>query len=227
MTNECILSIVIALLQQIHRTDQNMQEKISFLSDGYEIEGLLEKSSLQKGVVITHPHPLYGGDMHNNVVVAMARVYRQKGYTTLRFNFRGVGNSQGSYGDGVGEQEDVRAAISYLAGLSTLQIDLAGYSFGAWVNALSVINKPQLANMIMVSPPVAFIDFGSVSNLSRLKLIITGARDDIAPPEMIKQACPAWNAAAKFEVINGADHFYAGYLDRLEAILTAYLEGRE
>ena len=226
-TNECILSIVIALLQQIHRTDQNMEEKISFLSDGYEIEGLLEKSSLQKGVVITHPHPLYGGDMHNNVVVAMARVYLQKGYTTLRFNFRGVGNSQGSYGDGVGEQEDVRAAISYLAGLSTLQIDLAGYSFGAWVNALSVINKPQLANMIMVSPPVAFIDFGSVSNLSRLKLIITGARDDIAPPEMIKQAYPAWNAAAQFEVINGADHFYAGYLDRLEAILTAYLEGRE
>ena len=109
-----------------------MEEKISFLSDGYEIEGLLEKSSLQKGVVITHPHPLYGGDMHNNVVVAMARVYRQKGYTTLRFNFRGVGNSQGSYGDGVGEQEDVRAAISYLAGLSTLKIDLAGYSFGAW-----------------------------------------------------------------------------------------------
>jgi alpha/beta superfamily hydrolase len=204
-----------------------MEEKISFLSDGHEIEGRLEKSSLQKGVVITHPHPLYGGDMHNNVVAAIARVYRQKGYTTLRFNFRGVGNSQGSYGDGLGEQEDVRAAISYLADMSISQIDLAGYSFGAWVNALSIINEPQLANMIMVSPPLAFIDFGSISGLSSLRLIVTGSRDDIAPPDLIRTSYAGWNAEAKFEVINGADHFYAGYLDKLEAILAVYLEDRE
>jgi len=204
-----------------------MAEKIRFLSDGYEIEGRLEKSSLQRGVVITHPHPLYGGDMHNNVVAAIERVYRQKSYTTLRFNFRGVGNSQGSYGDGVGEQEDVRAAISYLTDSSINQIDLAGYSFGAWVNALAATNNLNLKNMIMVSPPVAFIDFGSVSNLSRLKLIITGTRDDIAPVEMINQAYPGWNAEAQFEVINGADHFYMGYLDNLEVVLAAYLEDRE
>jgi len=204
-----------------------MEEKISFISDGYEIEGCLEKSSLQKGVVITHPHPLYGGDMHNNVVAAIARVYRQKGYTSLRFNFRGVGSSQGSHVNGIGEQQDVRAAVSYLADLSIGQIDLAGYSFGAWVNALSIINEPQPANMIMVSPPVAFIDFGSISDLVSLRLIVTGSRDDIAPPDLIKKSYVGWNAEAKFEVINGADHFYAEYLDKLEAILTAYLERRE
>ena len=204
-----------------------MEEKISFLSDGYEIEGRLEKSSPQKGVVITHPHPLYGGDMHNNVVAAMARVYRQKGYTTLRFNFRGVGSSQGSYGDGLGEQEDVRAAISYLADMSVSQIDLAGYSFGAWVNALSIINEPQPANMIMVSPPVAFIDFGSISDLVSLRLIVTGSRDDIAPPDLIEKSYAGWNVEAQFEIISGADHFYLGYIDKLEAILAAYLEGRE
>ncbi len=204
-----------------------MEEKIRFLSDGYEIEGRLEKSSLQRGVVITHPHPLYGGDMHNNVVAAIARVYRQKSYTTLRFNFRGVGNSQGSYGDGVGEQEDVRAAVSYLAGLNINQIDLAGYSFGAWVNALAGANNLNIENMVMVSPPVAFIDFGSISDLGSLRLIVTGSRDDIAPPDLIKKSYAGWNAAAQFEVMDGADHFYAGYLDKLEAILTAYLEGRE
>jgi alpha/beta superfamily hydrolase len=204
-----------------------MEEKIRFPSDGYEIEGRLEKNSLQKGVVITHPHPLYGGQMHNNVVAAITRVYRQKGYTTLRFNFRGVGNSQGSYGDGVGEQEDVRAAVSYLADLSIGQIDLAGYSFGAWVNALASINKPQLENMIMVSPPVAFIDFGPISDLGSLSLIVAGSRDDIAPPDLIKKSYPRWNAAAQFEVINGADHFYMGYLDKLEAVLAMYLEHRE
>jgi alpha/beta superfamily hydrolase len=201
-----------------------MEEKISFISDGYEIEGSLEKSSLQKGVVITHPHPLYGGDMHNNVVAAIAQVYRQKGYATMRFNFRGVGNSQGSYGEGVGEQEDVQAAISYLSDLNINQIDLAGYSFGAWVNALAATNNLNIKNMIMVSPPLAFIDFGSISDLGSLELIVTGSRDDIAPPDLIKKSYAGWNATAQFEVINGADHFYTGYLDKLEAILAAYLE---
>ena len=203
-----------------------MEDKIRFLSDGHEIEGRLEKSRLQKGVVITHPHPLYGGDMHNNVVNAVARVYRQNGYTSLRFNFRGVGNSQGSHGNGIGEQADVCAAVSYLANLGIEQIDLAGYSFGAWVNALPIINDPPPANMIMVSPPVAFIDFGAISNLGSLRLIVTGSRDDIAPPDLIETSYHGWNAEAQFEVISDADHFYVGYIDKLEAILAAYLEGR-
>ncbi len=158
-----------------------MEEKIRFLSGKYEIEGRLEKISPQKGAVITHPHPLYGGDMHNNIVAAITRAYRQKGYTTLRFNFRGVGNSQGKHDNGIGEQEDVRAAISYLAGLGIGRIDLAGYSFGAWVNALAIKNDTTPQNMIMVSPPVAFVDFGSISDLGNLRLIVTGSRDDIAP----------------------------------------------
>ena len=204
-----------------------MVEKIRFLSDGYEIEGHLEKASRRKGAVITHPHPLYGGDMFNNVVAAISKVYRQNGYTTLRFNFRGVGNSQGSYGDGLGEQDDVRAAVSYLADSNIDQIDLAGYSFGVWVNALAIIGGLQVANMVMVSPPVAFIDFGSISNLDSLRLVISGSRDDIAPPDLIKKSCTGWNAEAQFEVIDGADHFYMGYTDKLEAILTAHLEGKQ
>jgi hypothetical protein len=204
-----------------------MEKQIIFSSRARTIEGILEKNSEANGAVITHPHPLYGGNMHNNVVISITKTYQKMGYTTLRFNFRGVGNSQGSYEDGVGEQEDVRAAISYLTNSSINQIDLAGYSFGAWVNALAATNNLNLKNMIMVSPPVAFIDFGSISGLSSLRLIVTGSRDDIAPPDLIKKSYAAWNAAAQFEVINGADHFYAGSLDKLEAILAAYLEGRE
>jgi hypothetical protein len=204
-----------------------MEDKIRFLSDGYEIEGRLKKGRLQKGVVVTHPHPLYGGDMHNNVVTAIERVYRKIGYSTLKFNFRGVGDSQGSHENGIGERADVRAAVSYLADQGIGQIDLVGYSFGAWVNALSIINTPPLADMIMVSPPVAFIDFDSISDLGSLRLIITGGNDDIAPPDLIEKTYIEWNSNAQFEVINGADHFYIGYLNKLEAILTAYLEGRE
>jgi alpha/beta superfamily hydrolase len=74
---------------------------------------------------------------------------------------------------------------------------------------------------------VAFIDFGSISGLGSLRLIVTGSRDDIAPPDRIKKSYATWNAAARFEVISGADHFYAGYLDKLEAILATYLEDKE
>ncbi len=162
--------------------------------------------------------------MHNNVVMAVTRVYQKMGYTTLRFNFRGVGTSQGSFSEGVGEQADVRAAITYLTDLGMKQIDLAGYSFGAWVNGHLNCTRAGIANMVMVSPPVAFIEFDSVSTIDCLKLIVTGSRDDIAPAEMIRQSYPEWNAAAHFEVINGADHFYGGYEDRLEEILLSCLK---
>jgi len=196
-----------------------MEERITFTAETIEIEGLLQKNSDSEGVVITHPHPLYGGNMHNNVVMAISQAYQKLGYTTLRFNFRGVGGSQGSHAEGVGEKEDVRAAIAYLADLGVKQINLAGYSFGAWVNGNLGCAGDGIANMVMVSPPVAFIDFASVSTLDCLKLIITGSRDDIAPAEMIRQSYPEWNAAAHFEVIESADHFYGGYENKLKEVL--------
>ncbi|MGB5748365.1 MAG: alpha/beta fold hydrolase [Desulfobacterales bacterium] len=201
-----------------------MEKTVSFISDRFEIEGRLAEGDQPKGVVITHPHPLYGGDMHNNVVAAVSRTYQKLGFTTLRFNFRGVGGSQGNYGDGAGEQEDVRAAVAYLADIGIRQIDLAGYSFGAWVNALAVNDGLKVDNMVMVSPPVAFINFKPISALSSLKLIITGSLDDIAPAGMVENLYPAWNPTAKFEVISGADHFYGGFTDRLEEILLLNLK---
>jgi alpha/beta superfamily hydrolase len=202
----------------------SMEKGIAFSAGSFEIEGLLCKNSDDRGVVITHPHPLYGGNMHNNVVGAIARTYQTQGYSTLRFNFRGVGSSQGSYSDGIGEQEDVRAAIAYLADLGLKQIDLAGYSFGAWVNGNISCAEDGIANMVMVSPPVAFIDFGPLGALGCLKLIITGSRDDIAPAEMIRRSYRKWNAEAQFEVIDGADHFYGGYENRLEEVLLSNIK---
>ena len=100
-----------------------MEKSVAFSSDSYEIEGRLSEGDHQKGVVITHPHPLYGGNMHNNVVAAVSRTYQKIGWTTLRFNFRGVGGSRGNYDEGMGEQEDVRAAVAYLADSGMRQID--------------------------------------------------------------------------------------------------------
>jgi alpha/beta superfamily hydrolase len=81
--------------------------------------------------------------------------------------------------------------------------------------------------MIMVSPPVAFIDFKSISNLSSLKLIVTGSRDDIAPADRVEKIYPTWSPTATFEVISGADHFYGGYQEKLEAVLTNYLTNEQ
>jgi alpha/beta superfamily hydrolase len=200
-----------------------MAEKITFLSEEYKIEGLLNQRDEKKGVVVTHPHPLYGGDMYNLVVESIVHVYHMKGYSTLKFNFRGVGRSQGTYDNGVGEQKDVLSALSFLADMGMEKIDLAGYSFGAWVNAHALQKDTLTEQMIMVSPPVGFMDFNSIGKMNSLKFVVTGNRDDIAPADVIEKMMSTWNPTARFEVIDGADHFYGGYLNQLEAILTGML----
>lgn len=196
-----------------------MAERITFLSEKYEIEGLLNKRDEKKGVVVTHPHPLYGGDMYNMVVESIVHVYHMKGYSTLKFNFRGVGRSQGAYDNGLGEQKDVLSAISFLADMGMERIDLAGYSFGAWVNAHAIQGDGPVEQMIMVSPPVVFMDFNAIGTMNSLKFVVTGNRDDIAPADAIEKMMSAWNPNARFEVIDGADHFYGGYLKQLETVL--------
>lgn len=196
-----------------------MEKDIHFLSDRLQIAGLISENSLENGVVITHPHPLYGGDMFNPVVESVQQAYESAGWTTLRFNFRGVGESRGEYDNGAGEQTDVTAAVSFLRNCGVGVIDLAGYSFGAWVNSLIDTHPLHIHNRIMVSPPVAFIRYDPTRSLAGLSLVITGSEDEIAPQSMIRKMMPVWNPRARLEVINGADHFYYGYLDKLRHIV--------
>ena len=199
-----------------------MEDPISFQSEAYLLEGRLHSGSREEGIVISHPHPLYGGDMNNSVVVSVAEVYRSKGYTTLRFNFRGVGNSQGRYAKGVGERNDTKAALAYVKALGIQTPDLAGYSFGAWVNAAAVQQDPTIRNTIMVSPPVAAIDFSAIGSIPSLKLVVTGNRDEFAPGDQINDMLAIWNDTAHLEIIPGADHFYGGHLETLKSILSTY-----
>ena len=197
-----------------------MEEKISFESDGFQLHGLLHRAG-EKGVVITHPHPRYGGDMYNPVVETITQAFQRQEYTTLRFDFRGVGNSQGSYDKGIGEKRDACRALAYLEQINMENIYLAGYSFGAWVNAQIHPDDIPVTEMIMVSPPVAFMDFGPIHEIANLKLVVTGSRDDIAPAHMIQERMPYWNPAAQFEIIPGSDHFFTGYADILASTLMA------
>ena len=196
------------------------EERILFEANGLKIEGMIADFPGDKGVVISHPHPLYGGSMHNNVVRAVAHAYQEEGHSTLRFNFRGVERSEGEYGNGVGEQEDVKAALQTLG---RKNMDLAGYSFGAWVNALGMAKFEEAQRMIMVSPPVSVIDFSFLEFTPKIKLVICGSMDEIAEYKKVEKMLPKWNDQAMFRVIQGADHFYSGYEEDLIDIVGEFL----
>ena len=199
------------------------EEKVFFNSGKIKLEGLLNNQSGEKGVVVSHPHPLYGGDMHNNVVEAVCRAYQDNGYSTLRFNFRGVGRSEGGFDQGNGEQEDVESALAYLSSLGKKDLDLVGYSFGSWVNALGLNRYEVVKRMIMISPPVDLLDFSILQYSSKIKLIVCGTNDDIANRRSIEKVMPIWNPDALFKIIQGADHFYSSKTTELRGIINEFL----
>jgi len=200
------------------------EEKVFINSGDLRIEGLLEDLSGDRGVVVTHPHPLYGGEMDNPVVEALVQAFGEAGYTTLRFNFRGVGGSEGEYDEGRGEQGDVKAALNLLEGLGKSHVFLAGYSFGAWVNFMGLDKYENVRGLVMVSPPVRLLDFKGSLFGPKVKLVITGSNDDIADPEGVRGNLMNWNPEAVLRVIEGADHFYWGKAHAIKEIIKEYLE---
>lgn len=200
-----------------------MEKSVVIACGDIRLEGLLKKNSSGKGVVVTHPHPLYGGDMDNPVVEEIARSFFEKGFTTLRFNFRGTGKSSGMFENGIGEEDDVRAALAYLKASGVSIIYLAGYSFGARINASVVSSGCDLQDHIMVSPPLGFMSFDEVLSMPLTGLIVTGANDDVAPSSMVSSAIQRWQINPQFEVIEECDHFYTGCLNKLNRVLSDYL----
>ncbi len=189
-----------------------MVEQRVFLNAGdLTLEGLYAPSPGPRGVVIAHPHPLMGGNMRDGVVMAMVEVFRRLKYSTLRFNFRGVGRSEGLFGEGLGEVEDLRAAVEFLSSAGVGEIAVAGYSFGALVAARYVSRtlKERAASWtVLVSPPMKDmgVDF-TVFNGQR-GLMICGDSDPFCPVSEMTGA--ARLASWKTGVIREADHFLFG-----------------
>ncbi|MCF6248116.1 MAG: alpha/beta hydrolase [Desulfobacula sp.] len=200
-----------------------MESNIRFSSGDFTLEGILNEQSGRDAVVICHPHPLYGGNMDNPVVMTIARAFFEKGFTTLRFNFRGADNSTGKFDEGIGEQDDVKAALSFLDEKGYANRTLAGYSFGARMNASIVSIGCEVKDHIMVSPPVGFMSFDDIENMPSTGLIITGRNDDIAPPALVEKHIKRWKIDSKFKIIEDCDHFYSECLDDLQGVLTDYL----
>lgn len=201
-----------------------MEKHVGILNETIRLAGMIEENDGGRAVVVTHPHPLYGGNMDNPVVMRIVDSFASAGFTTLRFNFRGTGGSTGMFDNGQGEQADVMAALDFLKEQGATSLVLAGYSFGSRINAAVVSGSVEVADHVMVSPPVGFMSFDDISMLPHTGLVLTGQHDEIAPPKMIQTHLNRWHINPRFEVIPGCDHFYSGCLDRLGAVLSDYLE---
>ena len=200
-----------------------MEKKITFISEHNLLEGMLNCRSTSHGAVITHPHPLYGGDMSNPVVECLAMSFNKKNYSTLRFNFRGVGGSEGTYDEGIGEQKDILAAIHFMLDQGISSIHLIGYSFGAWVIAQLKDIPQEIEALIFVSPPVALLPYQQDLSFPLLRMVITGEEDEIAPAGLIEKSLADWNASASLKIVDFADHFFYGSFTALDKIVGDYL----
>lgn len=194
----------------------------SHLLDGPagKLEALVEAPENRaptEACVVCHPHPLYGGTMHNKVVHRMARGLRRRGSVVLRFNFRGVGRSQGEHGRGVGEIEDARAALDWMRRhYPALPYSLAGFSFGSRVILKLGCALGDAARLIAVGFPTRGSATSHLTSCAVPKFFITSSGDQYAPRNEMEALFTVMAAPKQMIWVEAANHFFAGGLDRLE-----------
>src|SRR5215510_5381374 len=176
------------------------------------------------GVVICHPHPLYGGDMDNPVVVRVQEVCAGLGLATLRFNFRGVGGSGGAHAGGVGEQDDARAALEFLSRATGAPTAIAGYSFGSRIAALVACGDPRIEGLALIAPPLGMYDFACVEGVRAQTLVVAGTNDSYCPAPDFARLGARLPSATKVS-IEGADHFFFGKLFPLGEAVAQWAQG--
>jgi len=163
-------------------------------------------------VVVCHPHPLYGGNMSSNVVFGICQALAERSIAALRFNFRGVGQSGGEFGEGIGEQEDARAALDFASstdGIDKERLGLAGYSFGGGVALPVDIKDDRVKMLALVSPALAEGGWEELKRYNKPKLVIAGENDLVIPREQFLKL--AEDMPQQYRVVAGADHFWGGY----------------
>ena len=174
--------------------------------------------------VVCHPHPLFGGTMHNKVVYQAAKSLDAVDLPVLRFNFRGAGLSAGKHDRGVGEQDDVRAALNFLAKqFPGAPLLLAGFSFGAWVGLRVGCEDRRVSHLIGLGIPVNSSDFSFLRHCKKPKLFVQGSKDQYGAVERVKRLVPSLPGENHLVVVEGVDHFFAGKLDQLDAAITNWL----
>jgi len=184
--------------------------------------------------VVCHPHPLFGGTMHNKVVYQTAKTLHRFGLPVLRFNFRGAGSSEGAHDKGSGEQADVTAALNFLAAeFPGVPLLLAGFSFGSWVGLRVGCGDPRVTHLIGLGLPVGDLvgerGFSYLDACAKPKLLVTGEFDQYGRPDQLNTVVAQFTAPAQEQTsvafIRGADHFFSGHLVELDKVIAEWLIG--
>ena len=182
--------------------------------------------------IILHPHPQFGGTMNNKVVYNLHYAFHEIGFTVLRFNFRGVGRSQGEYDQGVGELSDAAAALDYLQSMNPNAKNcwVAGFSFGAWIGMQLLMRRPEIQGFISVAPPANMYDFSFLAPCPSSGLIINGAGDRVVPPADIENLSDKLKQqkgiTITHQVIEGAGHFFDPGMDEMIGHVDSYVRRR-
>ncbi len=210
-----------------------MPEIIINGSEG-RIEGRYSQSENKQApvVLVLHPHPLYGGTMNNKIVYRLYHTFAQNGFSVLRFNFRGVGKSQGKYDEGIGELSDAATALDWLQQQNpdAPTCWIAGFSFGAWIALQLLMRRPEIEGFVAVSPPANLYDFSFLSPCPAAGLITQGNKDDVVSEEYVGKLATKLGAQhgsnVKYNIIEGADHYYRGVEEELGNVVGDYVSQR-
>jgi uncharacterized protein len=196
-----------------------------------QLEALLNagRSDATHAALVCHPHPIYGGTLHNKVVFHTMKALNGFGFPVLRFNFRGAGLSQGEHDSGVGEVEDVRTGFNWLEQHFHLPMIFAGFSFGAAVGLRAACPDPRVQAVIALGVPLVPADqrtyeFDFLQTCTKPKLFISGARDQFAPRANLEQLVNSLQDPKKLLLIEGADHFFAGRLRELREAIENWIQ---
>lgn len=199
-------------------------------------EGRLEgrfrkgKSATSAIAVVLHPHPQHGGNMNHKVVHRVFHSFAKLGFSVLRFNYRGVGRSQGVYDNGLGEFADAASALDWLQSHYPNAADcwVAGFSFGAWIAMQILMRRPEVHGFISIAPPANHYDFTFLAPCPSSGLIVHGSDDEHVPKEDVDKLAARLEAqrgiGIQYTCIQGADHFFRGKLDSLTAVIEAHLK---
>jgi len=180
--------------------------------------------------LMLHPHPQHGGTMNNKVVYTLYHIFARRGFSVLRFNFRGVGRSQGTFDRGEGELSDAAAALDWMQehNPDARHVWIAGFSFGSWISMQLLMRRPEIAGFVTVAPPANLYDFSFLAPCPSSGLMITGDQDEIVPVNAVEQLAKKLQHQRDIEiesqVIAGADHFFTGKRELLANGVDAYLE---
>jgi alpha/beta superfamily hydrolase len=209
--------------------------EVIFSGAAGRLEGRYTPASAEKAPIalLLHPHPQHGGTMNNKVVYTLFHAFLHCGFAALRFNFRGVGRSQGHFDRGEGELADAASALDWLqaANPNARACWVGGFSFGAWIGMQLLMRRPEIASFVAVAPPAGLFDFGFLAPCPSSGLIVQGDQDQIvssdAMQKLIAKLKHQRDIEIDFRIIGGADHFFQNRLDELGRVVEDYVTHAE